>query len=93
MDVYVFLEVDVSLYVFVHVCDLKSLNRYYSSIFVALHQLFGESESDDAVRDNAAGAVARMIMTQPQAVPLAQVIDYGVLNLLSYLSYLRLKNF
>lgn len=35
--------------------------------------MFGDQEQDDAVRDNAAGAVARMIMTNPQAVPLNQV--------------------
>lgn len=39
-----------------------------------LHPLFGESEPDDAVRDNAAGAVARMIMVHPEAIPLNQVL-------------------
>lgn len=48
--------------------------KYYNNALFALHQLFGENESDDAVRDNAAGAVARMIMTQPQAIPLVQVL-------------------
>jgi hypothetical protein len=37
--------------------------------------LFGESEPDDAVRDNAAGAVARMIMVHPESIPLNQVIS------------------
>lgn len=35
--------------------------------------MFGESEPDNAVRDNAAGAVARMIMFHPEAIPLNQV--------------------
>jgi importin-4 len=47
--------------------------RYYDDVLRALYPLFGDSESDNAVRDNAAGAVARMIMIQPQAVPLTQV--------------------
>jgi len=38
-----------------------------------LHPLFSESEPDNAVRDNAAGAVARMIMVHPEAIPLNQV--------------------
>ncbi|KAI5071652.1 hypothetical protein GOP47_0013903 [Adiantum capillus-veneris] len=52
--------------------------KYYNRILMAMNQLFGDSELDDAVRDNAAGAVARMIMTQPQAVPLAQVLPVFV---------------
>lgn len=48
--------------------------RYYNDILRGLYPLFGESEPDNAVRDNAAGAVARMIMVQPQLVPLNQVI-------------------
>lgn len=40
----------------------------------ALYPLFSDSEPDNAVRDNAAGAVARMIMVQPQSVPLNQVL-------------------
>lgn len=48
-------------------------SRYYADILRALYPLFGESEPDFAVRDNAAGAVARMIMVQPQAIPLNQV--------------------
>lgn len=45
--------------------------------------MFGDSEVD-AVRDNAAGAVARMIMTQPQLIPLNQVCDQllGVVHFL-----------
>jgi hypothetical protein len=39
-----------------------------------LSPLFGESEPDDAVRDNAAGAVARMIMVHPELIPLNEVI-------------------
>lgn len=38
-----------------------------------LFPLFGESEPDNAVRDNAAGAVARMIMVYPESIPLNQV--------------------
>lgn len=49
--------------------------RYYDNILRGLHPLFGESEPDQAVRDNAAGAVARMIMVHPESIPLNQVID------------------
>ncbi|ERN00947.1 importin-4 isoform X1 [Amborella trichopoda] len=48
--------------------------RYYGDILRGLYPLFGEFEVDDAVRDNAAGAVARMIMVQPQSIPLNQVL-------------------
>lgn len=48
-------------------------SRYYSDILRGLYPLFGESEPDDAVRDNAAGAVARMIMVHPESIPLNQV--------------------
>jgi len=51
----------------------SSLCRYYGDILRSLHNLFSNSESDDAVRDNAAGAIARMIMVQPQSIPLNQV--------------------
>ncbi|KAK6252202.1 hypothetical protein QUC31_013922 [Theobroma cacao] len=49
-------------------------NRYYTDILRGLYPLFGDSEPDDAVRDNAAGAVARMIMVHPQSIPLNQVL-------------------
>lgn len=49
------------------------LVRYYADVLRCLYPLFGESEPDDAVRDNAAGAVARMIMVRPDVVPLNQV--------------------
>lgn len=48
-------------------------HRYYADVLRGLYPLFGESEPDDAVRDNAAGAVARMIMVNPESVPLNQV--------------------
>ncbi|KAI9071084.1 hypothetical protein K1719_046949 [Acacia pycnantha] len=48
--------------------------KYYDNILRGLHPLFGESEPDDAVRDNAAGAVARMIMVHPESIPLNQVL-------------------
>ncbi|KAJ6809219.1 putative importin subunit beta-4 isoform X1 [Iris pallida] len=48
--------------------------KYYGDILRALYPLFGESEPDYAVRDNAAGAVARMMMVQPQSIPLNQVL-------------------
>ncbi|KAI0507530.1 hypothetical protein KFK09_013655 [Dendrobium nobile] len=48
--------------------------KYYGDILHGLYPLFGASEPDDAVRDNAAGAVARMIMVQPQSIPLDQVL-------------------
>ncbi|PPD80935.1 hypothetical protein GOBAR_DD22135 [Gossypium barbadense] len=47
--------------------------KCYNDILRGLYPLFGESEPDDAVRDNAAGAVARMIMVHPQSIPLNQV--------------------
>ncbi|WVZ56341.1 hypothetical protein U9M48_006889 [Paspalum notatum var. saurae] len=47
--------------------------KYYGDILRSLHNMFG-NESDDAVRDNAAGAIARMIMVQPQSIPLNQVL-------------------
>ncbi|KAL9246199.1 hypothetical protein vseg_019764 [Gypsophila vaccaria] len=48
--------------------------KYYGDILRGLHPLFGESEPDNAVRDNAAGAVARMIMVHPESIPLNQVL-------------------
>lgn len=48
--------------------------KYYGEILRGLHPLFVESEIDDAVRDNAAGAVARMIMVRPDSIPLNQVL-------------------
>eukprot|EP00268_Persea_americana_P041727 TRINITY_DN4168_c0_g1_i3.p1 TRINITY_DN4168_c0_g1~~TRINITY_DN4168_c0_g1_i3.p1 ORF type:complete len:1049 (+),score=249.49 TRINITY_DN4168_c0_g1_i3:96-3242(+) len=48
--------------------------KYYNDILRGLYPLFGESEPDDAVRDNAAGAIARMIMVNPQSIPLNQVL-------------------
>ncbi|KAJ6768307.1 IMPORTIN BETA [Salix koriyanagi] len=52
----------------------ESTLKYYGDILRGLFPLFGESEPDDAVRDNAAGAVARMIMAHPPSVPLNQVL-------------------
>uniref|UniRef100_A0A2C9W5Q1 Importin N-terminal domain-containing protein n=1 Tax=Manihot esculenta TaxID=3983 RepID=A0A2C9W5Q1_MANES len=52
----------------------ESTLKYYGDILRGLYPLFGESELDDAVRDNAAGAVARMIMVHPQSIPLNQVL-------------------
>ncbi|RVX04525.1 putative importin subunit beta-4 [Vitis vinifera] len=52
----------------------ESTLKYYGDILRGLYPLFGESEPDDAVRDNAAGAVARMIMVHPEAIPLNQVL-------------------
>ncbi|XP_022896958.1 importin-4 isoform X1 [Olea europaea var. sylvestris] len=51
----------------------NSALRYYDDALRGLYPLFGESEPDNAVRDNAAGAVARMIMFHPEAIPLNQV--------------------
>ncbi|KAL2650159.1 hypothetical protein R1flu_018287 [Riccia fluitans] len=51
----------------------KSL-PYYMSVLQGLHPLFTERETDDGVRDNAAGAVARMIKANTQAMPLSQVL-------------------
>ncbi|KAL8171431.1 hypothetical protein V2J09_023235 [Rumex salicifolius] len=52
--------------------------KYYGDVLKGLYPLFGGSEPDDAVRDNAAGAVARMIMVHPEAIPLHQVLPVFV---------------
>ncbi|XVE91917.1 hypothetical protein REPUB_Repub01dG0052500 [Reevesia pubescens] len=52
----------------------ESTLKYYNDILRGLYPLFGESEPDDAVRDNAAGAIARMVMVHPQSIPLNQVL-------------------
>lgn len=52
--------------------------RYYGQVLHGLYPLFGESEPDNAVRDNAAGAVARMIMVHPESIPLNQVYVLAV---------------
>lgn len=57
--------------------------RYYGDILRGLFPLFGESEPDNAVRDNAAGAVARMIMVHPESIPLNQVLFRCLLMLFS----------
>lgn len=49
------------------------VSRFYGDILRGLFPLFGESEPDAAVRDNAAGAIARMIMVHPEVIPLNQV--------------------
>ncbi|KAI3445636.1 hypothetical protein Pfo_002301 [Paulownia fortunei] len=51
----------------------NSVLKYYADVLSRLYPLFGESEPDNAVRDNAAGAVARMIMAHPESIPLNQV--------------------
>ncbi|KAI3810363.1 hypothetical protein L1987_19975 [Smallanthus sonchifolius] len=51
-------------------CSLK----YFDDALQCLYPLFEESEPDDAVRDNAAGAVARMIMAHQHSIPLNQVL-------------------
>ncbi|KAI3675918.1 hypothetical protein L1987_85514 [Smallanthus sonchifolius] len=51
-------------------CSLK----YFDDALHCLYPLFEESEPDDAVRDNAAGAVARMIMAHQHSIPLNQVL-------------------
>ncbi|MCD7470859.1 hypothetical protein HAX54_011043 [Datura stramonium] len=48
--------------------------KYYGDALRGLYPLFGEAEPDNAVRDNAAGAVARMIMVHPETIPLNQVL-------------------
>ncbi|KAK9167552.1 hypothetical protein Scep_002743 [Stephania cephalantha] len=51
--------------------------KYYGEILRGLYPMFAESEPD-AVRDNAAGAVARMIIVQPNSIPLNQVLPVFV---------------
>ncbi|XP_071729841.1 probable importin subunit beta-4 [Rutidosis leptorrhynchoides] len=52
--------------------------KYFGDVLRGLYPLFGETEPDDAVRDNAAGAVARMIMAHQESVPLNQVLPVFV---------------
>lgn len=52
--------------------------KYFGDVLRGLYPLFGESEPDDAVRDNAAGAVARMIMAHQDSIPLNQVLPVFV---------------
>ncbi|KAL8520951.1 hypothetical protein ACS0TY_011484 [Phlomoides rotata] len=53
---------------------VNSVLKYYADILSRLYPLFGESEPDNAVRDNAAGAVARMIIANPESISLNQVL-------------------
>ncbi|XP_051145314.1 uncharacterized protein LOC127261141 [Andrographis paniculata] len=52
----------------------NAILKYYGDVLNRLHPLFGGSEPDNAVRDNAAGAVARMIMAHPESIPLNEVL-------------------
>nr|GEX14599.1 importin-4 [Tanacetum cinerariifolium] len=52
--------------------------KYFGDVLRCLYPLFGESEPDAAVRDNAAGAVARMIMAHQESIPLNQVLPVFV---------------
>lgn len=52
----------------------ESALKYYGEVLRCLYPLLGGSEPDNAVRDNAAGAVARMIMAHPESIPLNQVL-------------------
>lgn len=57
--------------------------RYFSDALQCLYPLLGESELDDAVRDNAAGAVSKMIIAHQDSVPLNQVgmlVDVAISN-------------
>ncbi|GFP99204.1 probable importin subunit beta-4 [Phtheirospermum japonicum] len=53
----------------------NSALKHYADILNRLYPLFGETEPDNAVRDNAAGAVARMIMAHPESIPLNQLVN------------------
>ncbi|XP_010438570.1 PREDICTED: importin-4-like isoform X2 [Camelina sativa] len=48
--------------------------KYFGDVLRKLSPLFGDSEPELAVRDNAAGATARMIVVHPELVPLNQVL-------------------
>ncbi|KAI3752743.1 hypothetical protein L2E82_24780 [Cichorium intybus] len=48
--------------------------RYFDDVLPCIYPLFEESEEDHAVRDNAAGAIAKMITAHRNAVPLYQVL-------------------
>ncbi|XP_024967682.1 importin-4-like isoform X3 [Cynara cardunculus var. scolymus] len=48
--------------------------KYFGDVLRGLYPLLGESEPDHAVRDNAAGAVAKMITSHQDSVQLDQVL-------------------
>lgn len=50
------------------------LNAHYPALLQGLRPLFDEDDDSAAVRDNAAAAVARMMMANPSGVPLDQVL-------------------
>ncbi|GBG68591.1 hypothetical protein CBR_g3136 [Chara braunii] len=54
---------------------------YYQNVLGALHPIFQKEEEEPAVKDNACGAVARMIMASPSALPLAQVLPVFISGL------------
>jgi len=51
-----------------------------NNVLMALKPLFEESE-EETVRDNACGAVARMMSAAPEAMPLAQVLPFFLATL------------
>ncbi|KAI3770353.1 hypothetical protein L6452_01481 [Arctium lappa] len=55
--------------------------KYFGDVLRGLYPLLGESELDHAVRDNAAGAVAKMIMSHQDSAQLDQVLP-ALLNVL-----------
>lgn len=65
---------------------LQSNTRYFDDILRGLHPLFSESEPDHAVRDNAAGAVAKMIIVHPESIPLNQVVSCLICIILAQLN-------
>ncbi|KAJ9561307.1 hypothetical protein OSB04_006467 [Centaurea solstitialis] len=48
--------------------------KFFDDVLRSLYPLLGESEPDHAVRDNAAGAVAKMIMSHQDSAQLDQVL-------------------
>jgi hypothetical protein len=56
------------------------LSSHYPQILMKLAPLFS-GQPDDLITDNACGALSRMIMAQPQAVPLDQVLPVLMQNI------------
>jgi hypothetical protein len=57
-----------------HWCG-QDATKYYLDCLQALRPLFDSQEG--VIKDNACGAVGRMIINSPEAVPLSQVISKG----------------
>jgi len=55
-----------------HQCPAQ-MSQHYTNLLTKMQHVFSPTE-DDATRDNGCGAVARMILSSPQSLPLSQVL-------------------